>query len=112
MEITQREMFFTDEFLPKFSERCQMIVKCINEKTEIPEQDQIVLEEVHRLWNNGTFGWMKSTLPEVPQETVQGGLFAEQDNVDNNNSSTADKTSDSTSGTEVDNTTKETKKEE
>ena len=76
MENEKRELYFTEEFLPKFTERLRIVLDCIKNKTEIIESDIEVTEEVHRIWNDGRLGWIKSTLPtEVTMTATEVGLF-------------------------------------
>lgn len=74
-QVVERELYFTDEFFTKFIERGTIVLECIKNKTEVLESDWDIVEEIHRLWMDGKFGWKKSTLPESVQTTTQGGLF-------------------------------------
>jgi|ERR1035437_6934126 hypothetical protein len=74
-QVVERELYFSDEFFPKFIERGTVVLECIKNKTEILESDWDIVEEIHRLWMDGKFGWKKSTQPEISQSVTQGGLF-------------------------------------
>lgn len=74
--MVERELWFSDEFLPRFTERLVLIGECIRNKKDIPEPDQEVIAEVHRIWFNGALGWTKSSTPVIVEAVAtQGGLF-------------------------------------
>jgi hypothetical protein len=74
----ERELYFSDEFLPKFTERCMVVLDCIKNRTEIQESDWDVIETVHRIWFEGRLGWTKPVTDKTAEKTEQIGLFADK----------------------------------
>lgn len=81
-QVVERELYFTDEYFPRFVERATIVLENIKNKTEVLESDWDIVEEIHRLWMDGKFGWKKSATPEISQSVTQGGLFDDK-NVSN-----------------------------
>lgn len=75
----ERELWFTDEFLPKVVERLTLVLDCIRNKKEILESDFEIVEEVQKWWFEGKFGWNKSNMTEKQEEVTQIGLFVGSD---------------------------------
>lgn len=74
--MAERELWFTDEWLPKVIERGIIILDSINQKKDISEGDYEILEGLHYLWFYGWYGWKKEdTKPEKQPNVTQGGLF-------------------------------------
>lgn len=79
--VESRELWFTDEFFPKVTERLQIMLNCIANKTEIQDADYEVLQEVHKWWFEGKFNWHKSIV--TPESIIipinQQDLFSQED---------------------------------
>jgi len=73
--VESRELWFTDEFFPKVTERLQIMLNCIANKTEIQDADYEVLQEVHKWWFEGKFAWSKPLIPGVMETATEIGLF-------------------------------------
>jgi hypothetical protein len=75
-DVIEREYYFSDEFLPRYTERLQMALNSLKNKTEISEADMVIVEEAHRTWFNDYLGWRKEDLSEGKKQlAVQVGLF-------------------------------------
>lgn len=72
----ERELYFTDEFLPRLTERLQVVLFNIKNHVEIQESDMQVMESVHRIWFEDRLGWRKEDLSEKQQIVIQQGLFS------------------------------------
>lgn len=78
-DVKVRELFFTDEYFPRVTERLQIMLNCIVNKIEIQDSDYEVLQEVHKWFMDGKFGWSKPLVPEIKETITEIGLFDTSD---------------------------------
>lgn len=112
-DVKVRELYFTDEFFPRVTERLQIMLNCIANKTEILDSDYEILQEVHKWFMDGKFGWSKPLIAVEVTKPAQIGLFdtANSETTDNvtNFDDARDKILD---GTTIDTSSLETNKTE
>ncbi len=83
------------EWLTQINQKLTFILLNIKEKRDIGEDDYDILRFLHKDWFNGEHPLYKALVTQVPDLSVQQGLFA-------------DVSADNTDGTEVDIPTSET----
>ena len=109
--MEERELYFTDEYLPKIIERGSVILANIRNHAEIPDADWSVIEELHRIWFEDRLGWKKPKEDKSAQSVTQVGLFEQKEVVlSEQKKNISDKSATTEKSTVIDNKKTVTKK--